>query len=151
MKKSPSTLETTIRRHINPRWISTAICCSLVSLFGLASQAATIVWSGASGTDTNWSTGANWSGAVAPGGSDDVKFYDAGTNLTTGLPNSLVDAAFGGYVGSLQFGQTNGLHTVFIPAGQTLNVTNGNLVVGTPGDVGVAKTSPTQSPARVRP
>src|ERR1700744_4084320 len=65
--------------------------------------AATIVWSGASGTDTNWSNGNNWSGNVAPGGGDDAKFYGAGTNAVAGVPTSQVDASFPGYLGSLQF------------------------------------------------
>jgi hypothetical protein len=43
-------------------------------------QAGTVIWNGASGTDTNWSNGNNWAGAAAPGGGDDVKFFNAGTN-----------------------------------------------------------------------
>jgi len=101
--------------------------------------AATIVWSGASGTDTNWSNGNNWAGAVAPGGGDDLKFCDAGTNLTLGVPNSLVDGAFVGQVGSLQLGNTNGLHTIVIAAGTSLGITNGNLTEGTATDPGPAK------------
>lgn len=102
--------------------------------------AATVVWSGASGTDTNWSNGNNWLDNVAPGGGDDVKFYDSGTNLAVGVPNNLVDASFAGYIGSLQLGQSNGLHTIQISAGQTLNITNtGGLFVGTSGDVGAAR------------
>ena len=105
-------------------------------------EAATIVWSGASGTDTNWSTGGNWAGNVAPGGGDDVKFFNAGTNGAAGTPNNLVDGSFGGYIGSLQYGNTNGFHTTAVAAGQTLNITNtGGLIVGTPGDIGVAYTN----------
>jgi len=103
-------------------------------------RAGTVIWSGASGTDTNWSNANNWFGGVAPGGGDDVKFFDTGTNLTVGLPNNLVDAGFAGYVGSLQLGQSNGMHTIQISAGQTLNITNsGGLFVGTSGDVGAAR------------
>ena len=110
----------------------------LLSVAGVS--AATIVWSGASGTDTNWSTAGNWVGGTVPAGGDDVKLVDAGTNLVAGVANSLVDLSFGGYIGSLQFGQSNGFHTVQIAAGQTLNLTNvGGLFVGTSGDVGAAR------------
>jgi pectin methylesterase-like acyl-CoA thioesterase len=47
---------------------------------------------------------------------------------------------FGGYIGSLQIGQTNGFHTIVIASGTTLNVTNsGGLFVGTSGDTGATK------------
>ena len=106
------------------------------------SQAAVILWSGSSGTDTNWSNGNNWVGNVAPGGGDDAKFFNLGTNGTVAVPNNLVDSSFAGYLGSLQYGNTNGFHTTSIAAGQTLNITNtGGLTVGTPGDVGVAYTN----------
>ncbi len=99
-----------------------------------ATHATSIVWSGASGVNTNWSTAANWFGGAVPGSGDDVKFYDAGTNLTPGLPSTLVDAAFTGTIGTLQLGNTNGFHTIFIAPGTTLSVLNGNLSAGTPTD-----------------
>lgn len=101
-------------------------------------SAATIAWTGASGTDTNWSTAGNWSGGL-PTSTDDVKFFDAGTNGVAGTPNNLVDGAFTGPIGSLQYGNTNGFHTTFIAPGQTLTV-NGGLSVLTPADPGTAKT-----------
>src|ERR1017187_5459560 len=105
-------------------------------------QAATIVWSGTSGTDTNWSNGNNWVGNAAPGGGDDVKFFNAGTNGTAGTPDNLVDGIFPGNIGSLQYGNTNGFHTPAIASGQTLNITNtGGLIVGTPTDIAVAYTN----------
>lgn len=116
-----------------------AIISMGIFLPSLTGVSAAIMWSGASGTDTNWSNGNNWAGAVAPGGGDDVKFFDAGGNLTPGLPNSLVDGSFGGHVGTLQLGNTNGMHTIIIAAGTSLGVTNGNLSAGTPADPNVAK------------
>ncbi len=115
---------------------SSRILLTLLTALAAASssQAAVINWTGASGTDTNWSTAGNWSVGV-PTGADDVKFFDAGTNGTPGLANNFADAAFAGFIGSLQFGQTNGLHTIAIAPGTSLNITNGHLVVGTPGDV----------------
>ncbi len=105
-------------------------------------SAATFIWSGASGTDTNWSNGNNWFGSAAPASADDVKFFNAGTNGVVGTPNNLVDGGFGGTIGSLQFGQTNGTHTVAIASGVTLNITGpGGLFVGTTTDPGVATTN----------
>lgn len=101
-------------------------------------SAATIAWTGASGTDTNWSTAGNWDSGL-PTSTDDVKFFDAGTNGVAGTPNNLVDGAFTGPIGSLQFGNTNGFHTTFIAPGQTL-IVNGGLSVLTLADPGTAKT-----------
>ena len=105
-------------------------------------SAATVTWLGASGTDTNWSNGANWDTATAPTTGDDVKFFNPGTNGVIGTPNNLVDGAFSGTIGSLQFGTTNGTHTVAIASGSTLNVTGaGGLLVGTSADPQVATTN----------
>src|SRR5581483_11924426 len=100
---------------------------------------ATVIWNAASGTDTNWSNGGNWTGGIAPTNTDDVKFFDTGTNLPPGTPNNLVDAAFAGTVASLQYGNTNGSHTTVIASGATLTIGSGNFVMGTPGDVGAAR------------
>jgi len=108
-------------------------CCLIT-----AASAATIIYSGASGTDTNWSNAGNWFGSL-PAGADDVKFFDFGTNGVAGTANNLVDGAFVGPINSLQYGNTNGFHTTFIAPGQTLTV-NGGLSVFTPADPGVAKT-----------
>jgi pectinesterase len=108
-------------------------------------SAATIIWSGANvATDTNWSDGANWVGGVAPGNSDDVKFFNTGTASAIGVTNNIVNGSFSGAVGSLQYGATNGFgfHTTYITPGQTLWVTNANGVyVGTASDLGVAYTN----------
>src|ERR1017187_486702 len=115
------------------------ICfCAVVSLLGLKElQAATVVWSGASGTDTNWSDAANWSGSVVPATSDDVQFIDAGATTFSNI-NNVVDA--NRTIGSLQYGNTNNSHTTLIPNGVTLTITNtGGLIVATPTDIGSAK------------
>ncbi len=112
----------------------------LTAVVATAAQAGTIIWSGASGTDTNWSNPANWVGSVAPGSADDVKFFDLGSNGTPGLANNLDDSSFSGTIGSLQYGNTNGFHTTVIPNGTTLNITGGNgLTVGTLQDNGSAE------------
>ncbi len=133
-RKVSSTASTVRHRYA---WIIAALlACAIPSHFA---SAATVIWTAASGTDTNWSNGANWSGAAAPTGADDVKFFDTGTNLTIGLPNTFVDGAFTGSIGSLQLGQTNGFHTIAIATGQTLNITNGHLNVGTSTDINLVR------------
>lgn len=116
-----------------------SICALLGALtLPLTASAATINWTGISGTDTNWSNAGNWNGGL-PTSADDVKFFDNGTNGVAGTPNNLVDGSFAGTIGSLQYGNTNGFHTTFIAPGQTLTV-NGGLSVFTAGDPGTAKT-----------
>ena len=97
------------------------------SVSGLAG---TIVWNGASGTDTNWSNGNNWIGTVAPGAGDDTKFFDAGAVATVSNVNNTVDATT--TIGSLQYGNTNNNHTTLIANSMALNVLGANgLTAGT--------------------
>ncbi|HEU5124748.1 MAG TPA: autotransporter-associated beta strand repeat-containing protein [Verrucomicrobiae bacterium] len=94
-------------------------------------SAAPITWSGASGTDLNWSTAGNWIGGVAPTSTDDVKFFDDGADPTPLNVNNIVNGAFAGSILSLQYAQSNLLfHTTQIDAGQTLTVL-GDFTVGT--------------------
>src|SRR3954464_13257367 len=117
-----------------------SIACLALTLFALNSQAGTIVWSGASGTDTNWSDNANWVGNAAPGSGDDAKFFDLGSVVTASNINNIVDLGFAGTIASLQYGNTNGTHTTLITNGATLNVTGaGGLTVGTLTDNGSAQ------------
>ena len=112
------------------------------ALTSFSVSAATIAWNGASGAGTNWSTGANWFGGTAPGAADDVRFFDFSTNNATtqiGVANSLVDSGFTTAIGSLQFANTNGIHTVAIASGVSLWITNGNLVVGSTNDLAIVK------------
>src|SRR4051812_15130965 len=67
-----------------------------ILLIQISAQAATVVWSGAnSATDTNWSDNINWVGSVAPGNSDDAKFFDLGSAVTASNVNNIVDLGFG--------------------------------------------------------
>lgn len=119
---------------------ATACAAAVLILLLPSARAGTVVWNGSSGTDTNWSDGANWVNGIAPAGGDDVKFFDTAGVATPGTPNSLVDSGFAGYIGTLQFGNSNNFHTVVISAGMTLSITNGNLSSGSVGDPGAAKT-----------
>jgi polygalacturonase len=101
------------------------VCWALLALAS-AAQAGTVVWNGASGTDTNWSNGNNWIGSASPAAGDDVKFFDAGAGATASSINNVVDVVFSGTIGSLQYGNTNNFHTTLIAAGQTLNLTGTN-------------------------
>src|SRR5262245_2302271 len=80
-------------------------------LLSLPAGAATIIWSGASAPDQNWSTAGNWVGGV-PANIDDVKFFDGGADPTVGNINNIVDTSRG--VASLQYGNTNNSHTTSI-------------------------------------
>ncbi len=112
--------------------------CAITGLFQMATtRAATIFWSGASGTDTNWSDAANWTGGVVPGGADDAKFIDAGS-ATFPNTNNVVDANL--TISSLQYAETNNSHTTLIANGVTLTITNtGGLIAATPADPVVIK------------
>jgi polygalacturonase len=103
-----------------------SLACWAVLALACAAQAGTVVWNGASGTNTNWSNGTNWAGSASPAAADDVKFFDAGAVATVSNINNVVDGAFNGTIGSLQYGNTNNFHTTLISAGQTLNLTGTN-------------------------
>jgi autotransporter-associated beta strand protein len=93
------------------------------------------VWTPA-GTDTNWSTAANWTQPGAPVSSNDVMFFDSGAAGSAGVVDNVVDLTQ--TIGSLTYGQTNGFHTTLIGSGVTLTVgSDGNgLNVGTGSDIG---------------
>ena len=101
-----------------------ACLAALALVFG--ARAGTVVWSGGSGTDTNWSDGNNWAGLASPGTADDVKFFDGGAVATVSNIDNVVDGGFSGTVGSVQYGNTNSFHTTLITAGWTLNITGTN-------------------------
>ena len=126
---------TRLPKNIN-RLARFVACFTAILSTQTALHAATIVWNAASGADTNWSDSANWVGGIAPGPSDDVKFFDLGANTAPGVISNVVDASFGGYIGTLQYGNSNGFHTTLISPGLTLSITNGSLLDGSPGDPG---------------
>ena len=124
-----------------------AVLCAALAFLTFKSSAAPATWTGASGTDTNWSTGGNWTGgtgtAGVPGASDDVVFGNAGAGTTFGAISNVVDSTagnFAGYVSSLSFtNATSGtIQNTLIAPGVTLNVTNNTgpfgsvLFVGSP-------------------
>jgi len=114
------------------------VCFAVVAMLGLfnPARAATIVWNGASGVDTNWSTAGNWIGGVAPASIDDVRFLNDGADTAPGNVNNTVNSLFSGTVLSLQYAQTDPLnlvsyyHNTYIESGKTLFVL-GDFTVGT--------------------
>jgi len=112
-------------------------------ILSTASRApATIIWNGPGAGSNNWSVAGNWNPAETPGAFDDVKFFDAGAGgVGVSNINNVVDGGFGGVIGSLQYGNSNGNHTTFIAAGKTLTIagTNG-FIVGTETDNGIGQT-----------
>jgi pectin methylesterase-like acyl-CoA thioesterase len=104
-------------------------------------------WSGASGVDTNWSTGGNWSGgsgtAGVPGPTDDVIFGNAGSVVSSTAISNVVDSTSGnflGTIGTLSYTNVinNSAQNTLIAPGMTLTITNNTgpfgsvLFVGTP-------------------
>jgi hypothetical protein len=119
-------------------YVSTA---SQLVVYGLLNPPApTFSWTGASGTDTNWSTALNWTNVISgsnapPGFQNNVIF---GITAAVSLPNiinNVVDTSQ--TVGSLQYANnatSPNYHVTLIAAGKTLVVTN--LIVGTATDSG---------------
>ncbi|TAK98929.1 MAG: hypothetical protein EPO07_11290, partial [Verrucomicrobia bacterium] len=127
------------------------ICALLGLLAGLielpTAFAAVAVWSGASGTDTNWSTGGNWIGgtgtAGVPGSTDDVIFGNTGAATSITSISNVLDGTGGNFAGTLfSLAYTNAVtgtyQNTLIAPGTTLNLTNNTgpfgtaLFVGTP-------------------
>lgn len=102
----------------------------------LAHAGTTNAWTGASLTDSNWSTGGNWSSLAAPAASDAVVFLDSGAAVSAGVPDNFIDPSFAGTISSLQYANETGFHTTQLAEGVTLNITgSGSLTVGTLEDV----------------
>jgi hypothetical protein len=142
--KTPSAV---FRLHFSDFRLRHILSLALLLHLALAPRVAadTLIWIGPTGADTNWSTGSNWTNATvgtsgtAPASGDDVRFFDTGTVAASNI-NNTVDGGFASAIASLQFGNTNNTHTTLITSGTTFNITGAaGLVVGTPGDVGVAK------------
>ncbi|HTX21601.1 MAG TPA: polysaccharide lyase family 7 protein, partial [Candidatus Aquilonibacter sp.] len=109
-----------------------------LTVIGLVANPGTLLWSGASGVDTNWSTARNWTNVTGggygpPGISNNVVFTNTGAVAIPGTVNNAVDASVS--VLSLQYSQTNNYHTTQIASGQTLTIAT-NLTAGTGTDLG---------------
>ena len=127
--KSPNqTIRNMKKNRSNP--LSLLPTAAAVAFLGCATlPAATIVWTNGP-TDMNWSSADNWIGGVAPGATDDVRFYDDGTAGSPGAVNNIVSADTS--ISSLQYAPSNYLyHTTEIASGRTLTVTNGLTAGGT--------------------
>jgi autotransporter-associated beta strand protein len=108
-----------MKKHPLQHWAMTLLIIASVQSLHAANK----VWSAASGTDTNWSNGANWNGGV-PGITDTALFFDVGeTNNNTNITGAVIANTT---VNSLRLGDTNGIHNLFINPGVTLTVTGTN-------------------------
>ncbi len=112
--------------------------CTLATFLALALSGiigrpllAQSVWSGASGTDLNWSTAANWSPSGAPGPASAVFFGNTAAGASP-LTNSFVDMNF--TISSLAYTNSaaspGNYEGTVISGGSTLLVTNGFTVGG---------------------
>ena len=106
-----------------PRRLALAALC-LAAAF--SAPAATNTWTGASGSDLNWSTAGNWDPAIPTAG-DDVSFFTNGVAFDVSVNNTVdVDTM----VQSLSFTHTNAangiqtFHNTYINDGRTLLVMN---------------------------
>ena len=82
----------------------------LLAAIGLASSlvsghAATVIWNGPGAGNNSWSIGANWSGGVVPGASDNASFTNNGA-VAVGVINNVVDASTS--INGLWYGATVG-------------------------------------------
>ncbi|MBU6409624.1 MAG: hypothetical protein KGR98_04475, partial [Verrucomicrobia bacterium] len=119
---------------------------SQLVVYGALSNApnfGTLVWTAASGADSNWSTALNWTNVtIATNGPplpvNQVLFTNIAAVASAGAPNNVVDANF--TIQSLQYAN-NALNSspnyqnTLIASGRALTITNG-LIVGTTGDAG---------------
>jgi hypothetical protein len=129
---------------LNLTAISGAMSHSTAVTLNVASLLPAGLWTGASGDDVLWSDGENWGNGLPPGTGDNVKFYNLGATNLAGAIDDIVDSDT--TIASLQFGNTNGFHTMQIAAGATLTVvgsTGANgyaLFAGTASDNGSNQT-----------
>jgi hypothetical protein len=135
----------------NGSTVTTATAALLVTISNTAAASGTLVWNATNNvsSDTNWSSGYNWTnlsvgGTGFPTVSNQVIFTDAGAVGSAGLVNNLVDSSFPGIIASLQYSNTSGYyHTTEIPPGQTLSIIGpGGLTDGsTNADFGLTTTN----------
>jgi poly(beta-D-mannuronate) lyase len=129
----------------------TPTATTALTVNGLGGNPGSMLWTAASGADTNWSSSLNWTnltgfGYGPPGISNDVIFSNAAAQSVIGTIDSVVESSR--TVDSLWFANTNGYHSVLIAPGQTLTVLGG--VPGTSGTpvllAGNEQTNTAQSP-----
>jgi autotransporter-associated beta strand protein len=87
----------------------------------IRTEATTNVWTGASGSDNFWETPANWTTGLAPGASDEARFFNQGavsdSTITSTVTNNMT-------INKLWFGETNPPNqNLTINAGATLTIT----------------------------
>ena len=120
---------TRLQRRI-AAWLLALVACAVAQV-----QAATATWTAIGGGDTNWSTGANWTGGSGGGGAqatgDGVIFTNNGlVTASTTLVNNFVDTSTSisslWYAPTNMSGSTNLYHNTFIGSGVTLSITNNN-------------------------
>ncbi|MCX5678636.1 MAG: autotransporter-associated beta strand repeat-containing protein [Candidatus Omnitrophica bacterium] len=112
--------------NINPQEI---IAILSTSHGGCYNWDPTVTWSGLSGANSNWSTGANWVGGSAPGVNDYLQFPDGAARMSNNN-----DFAAGTGFASIQFTGTSGGYTL-----------NGNRITLGTGGITSSNTSGTNT------
>jgi fibronectin-binding autotransporter adhesin len=149
--KTPRPAENSIFNFIRfmkiPRTKSPVRFSSLLALAALMAAggahravAATFAWTGASGTDTNWSTPANWSPSGPPTSADTAVFGNDGVALDGLTINNVVDVSTN--ISALTYSNnvSGQWHNTQIPAGVTLTVSGATLIGATGVGVSTAVT-----------
>lgn len=112
-------------------------------ILNLTALSETLLWTGASGSDTNWSTALNWTnetvgGYGPPGPESNVLFSNNAAVASADATNNVVDGPVA--VASLQYANnaastSPNYHLTAISSGQSLVITNA-LIAGTATDAG---------------
>jgi hypothetical protein len=90
-----------------------------------AQTISTNTWAGPGPGANDWSAGNDWSLGRAPGSKDYVVFTYLGASSAAAVVNNVVDANFGGTIGTLSYQNIMGAHTTLIMPGKTLVLTGG--------------------------
>jgi hypothetical protein len=112
---------------------------TLIISSGTVALPGTLLWTGASGSDTNWSTAQNWTNITSggfgpPGLANDIVFTNFAALSSANLVNNFLDSDV--TIKSFADNTTNGFHDTLIVPGGTLTVA-GKVTVGTETDLGI--------------
>ncbi|MDE3068484.1 MAG: hypothetical protein KGJ60_13185 [Verrucomicrobiota bacterium] len=122
-----------MKRILQTLWLIAPLTIAIAAAPSARAQT-TNAWTGASGTDLNWSTPGNWTPAGPPGPNDDAIFLDQGATNDAVSINNIISADT--TVESVWIAPTNGSTTnteafnTLIQPGVTLTVTGTNALSG---------------------
>ncbi|HTQ30622.1 MAG TPA: hypothetical protein VMI53_05375, partial [Opitutaceae bacterium] len=118
--------------------ITNSSAVTLIVSSGTVALPGSLLWTGASGSDTNWSTAQNWTNITAggfgpPGSSNDIVFTNFAVAASSNLVNNFLNSDVA--IKSFTDTATNGFHDTLITPDGTLTVA-GKFTIGTESDLG---------------